>query len=147
MIPNAPADRTFTETLAGTQNYIFESDTDLYSLAMGGDLRWQPTGKWFVTGGAGVVLNFVDWDAGYSTTLLNPTTGALTPVSASSSHATVLLGVYAEVGIGYEINENWSANTTFRYDVTEDLRGSVGGSTFATDLSGWSFGVGVAYRF
>ncbi len=147
VIPNAPATRTVTQALVGTQDYVFESQTDLYSLAFGGDLRWQPGGKWFVTAGAGVVLNVVDWDAGYSVTLLNPATGAPAPVSASASGTSLLLGVYGEVGVGYEITEDWSVNSFFRYDATEDLKDSVGGSDFETDLSGWSLGLGLEYRF
>lgn len=147
LIPNAPANRAFTQTLDGTQNFLFESETDLYSVAFGGDIRWKIDKKWFLEAGVGAVVNFIDWDARSSTVLINPATNALVPVSASSSGTEILLGVYAQVGIGYKINDNWSADGFFRYDITEDLRGSVGGSNFDVDLSGWSIGGGLSYRF
>ena len=147
MISNVPTSRRQDVTAIGTGQYRFEQDTDLYSLALGSDLRWSPGENFALGVGAGLVLNVADWNAESSNPVVKPAGGGFIRNTASSSGRETLLGLYLEANAAYKIDESWSVEGFFRYDWTEDLDASAGATNFSVDLSGWSIGTGVTYRF
>jgi len=147
LISNEPTDREFVRTPIGTQNYLFEQDTDLYSVALGAELLWHPNRASYLSVGAGVVLNFVDWDAQSSYPTITAGTASLTTTRDSKSDSEFLFGAYLKAAAGYQFNEQWGVEGFLRYDMNEDLTGRVGPSSFEVDLSGLSYGGAVTYRF
>ncbi len=148
LIGNQPTTRTNVLTpTGGTTNYLFDQSTDLYSLALGGELRWSPATNCYLGFGAGAVLNFADWDAGWNARLVDPATNSLRNYARAAGGDDFLMGLYLKASGGYHINEQWSVESFFRYDWNESLDGSVGPSRFELDLSGWSFGLGAGFRF
>lgn len=147
LIPNVPTSRQQDVAQTGTGKYQFQQDTDLYSLALGADIRWTPAEKFSLGVGAGMVLNIADWEAGSSNPALNPATAAIFQNVASSEGCDALFGLYLEASAVYQINRKWSVESFLRYDWTEDLDASAGATDFSVDLSGLSIGTGVTYRF
>ncbi len=147
LIPNIPASRQQNVAQTGTGQYRFQQDTDLYSLALGSDIRWTPSEKFTFGLGAGVVVNIADWNAQSSNPAVNPATAAIFRNNVSADGREILLGLYLEANAAYRIDKNWSIDGFFRYDWTEDLDASAGATNFTVDLTGWSIGAGVTYRF
>ncbi len=142
LIGNQPDQRNFATVPTGTGAYSFSTDTDLYSLALGGEVEWLVSERWFVSAGAGAVINLANWDGSWSV----PVAGGGS-LSASDSGTSVLWGLYAQAGVGYRISQNWSVNSFLRYDLNESLDAGVGNADFELDLSGWSIGLGANYSF
>ncbi|BCX49735.1 hypothetical protein HAHE_36430 [Haloferula helveola] len=148
LIGNQPTTRTTVLTPAGGGgSYAFDSSTDLYSLALGGEAHWLPTDRCYIGFGAGLVLNYAEWDAGWSARLIDPATVALSTYGARSSGDDFLLGAYLKTSGRYRFTDQWSIEAFFRYDWNESLDGSAGPTTFKIDLSGWSAGFGVGFTF
>lgn len=147
LISNTPTSREQNVVQTGTGQFSFQQDTDLYSLALGSDIRWIASEKLTFGIGAGVVLNIADWNAQSSNPAVNPTTAAIFQNTSSSDGLEALFGVYLEANVAYRIDENWSVEGFLRYDWTEDLDASVGATDFTVDLSGMSVGAGLTYRF
>ncbi|MEM9237191.1 MAG: hypothetical protein AAGB14_10465, partial [Verrucomicrobiota bacterium] len=115
LIPNLPANRSFRiDPNGGSTGYLFGADADLYSLAFGGKLRWDNGDRCFLSLGAGVVINYADWDASWRATLLNPDVPGFSSVGAANSDRDFLLGAYLTAGAGFQIDENWSLEGFFR---------------------------------
>lgn len=144
LIPNVPSSRQQNTVQTGTGQFQFSQDTDLYSIAIGPDLRWAPGEKFILGAGAGLVLNFADWSAESRNPALNP---GLFQNVATDSGREALFGLYLEANAVYRIDENWGIEGFFRYDWTEDLDASAGATNFTVDLTGLSVGIGVTYRF
>ena len=145
LITNNPTSRDFILTPDGTSNYQFAHDTDLYSLAFGAEIHWQPAESWYLGFGTGAVLNLADWDASWSMPV--PTTSGTTMIRGANNGENFLWGLYLKGSAGYRIDERWSIEGFFRYDWNETLRGSVSPSSFELGLTGWSAGLGVNCRF
>lgn len=141
-IPNIPGMREQLLTPTGTGAYVFETDTDLFSLAFGTEIAWSPVPDLFLNAGAGVVMNYARWDANYRVP-----TAAAGVVTGSDSGSEFLLGLYLKAGAEYRFDEQWSVDGFLRYDWNESLEGSVGPTTFEVDLSGFSVGLGVTYHY
>ncbi|QJE95867.1 hypothetical protein [Luteolibacter luteus] len=143
LIPNIPASRDALLTPVSRGSYLFESDVDLYSLALGCDLHWKPTASWYIGAGAGAVVNYADWEARWRIPMTLP--GAVHRGYGSDQE--FLGGLYVKANAGYRINEQWSVDGFVRYDWNEDLEGQAGRTSFKTDLSGWSTGFSVGFHF
>lgn len=143
LIPNIPLSRDVALTPMGTGSYLFESDVDLYSLALGCELHWKPTTSWYIGAGAGAVVNYADWEARWRM----PSGLASAQHRGHGSDQRFIGGLYVKGNAGYRINEQWSVEGFARYDWNQDLRGTAGQSSFETELSGWSTGLGVGFHF
>lgn len=158
LLPIEPFDRAFEDTLASSDLAIFSDsineslDVNLFGLSVGGEAFYQPDNGRFLAGvGAGVVVNFADWEANRSDRLIQVTNGGapveIDAISFRNSGTDVLVGLYLEAVLRYQINQDWSVEANARYDWNESLRNSVGGSDFDVDLSGLTLGVGARYHF
>ncbi|MCH7225009.1 hypothetical protein [Haloferula sp. A504] len=148
LIGNQPTSRmTVLTPTGGTSSYLFDSSTDLYSLALGGELQWSPATNCYVGFGAGAVINHADWEAAWNAQLVDPAVNTLRTYARASSGDEFLWGLYVKGGAGYLFNDQWSVESFFRYDWNETLHGNVGPSRFEIDLSGWSLGIGLGFRY
>ncbi len=146
LIPNRPTNREQVSTPNGSFESRFESDTDLFSLALGPELHWFPSEKTSIGVSGGLVINFADWDA--SATLPSVTaTNQIVADTVRNSGEEFLFGAFIKANVETQLTEEWGLETFFRYDWSEDLEGRVGDTTYNTDLSGWSAGVGLTYSF
>lgn len=146
LIGNRPSSRDFILTPDGDSAYRFAHDTDLYSLALGTEIHWMPTGSFGLGFGFGAVMNLADWNASWNMPL-PVASGGSTMVGAANSGGDFLWGLYVKGSANYRINGNWGVEGFFRYDWNETLRDSVGPSSFSLGLSGWSAGFGVVWQF
>lgn len=142
VIGNIPGTREQIFTPTGTGTYLFNTDTDLYSFAFGGEVAWRPCSKVSLNAGTGVVMNIANWEGGYRV----PTAAGGT-LAQSNDGTDFLLGLFLKTGAEYRIDDQWSVDAFVRYDWTESLEKQVGPSAFEVDLSGWSLGGGVTWRY
>ena len=147
LLNNQPTSRDFILTPNGTSNYNFANDTDLYSLAFGGEIHWLPAESYYFGIGTGAVLNLADWNASWSVPVPNANGIGTTSVGGANSGDDFLWGLYLKGSAGYRINAQWSCEGFFRYDWNEALRSSVCPSAFELGLTGWSVGFGLVYQF
>jgi hypothetical protein len=147
LIDNRPTSRDYILTPNGGSSYQFAHDTDLYSLALGSEIHWQPADSFYLGIGLGAVVNLADWSASWNMPLPDASGSGSTMIGASNSGGDFLWGFYLKGSGGYRINTQWSIEGFYRYDWNETLRNSVGSSSFDLGLSGWSAGLGVVYRF
>lgn len=145
LIGNQPDSRSVVSTPTTTQNYTFQNSTDVYSLALGGEIQWQPIDRVSFGASAGPVLNYVDWDAQWSSPFFNG--ASVAQMDFKQKGDDILYGVFTKMNASYHLNQNWSMDGFFRYDWTQSLTQSVTTTNFEVNLSGWSGGVGVSYRF
>ncbi len=159
LVPNQPlvGSRLFTPTLRTSDialwnDTIDESlDLDTWSLAFGAEASYRFDNRFYASLGAGIALNVASWKATRSNQLLQQINNG-SPVVIDSSSAgnigsSILWGFYLQASAEYQLNESWSLEVNLRHDHTEDLNGSVGGSVFDVDLSGFSAGLGLGYSF
>jgi hypothetical protein len=157
LLPVAPANRTFEDTLRSTDIVLFRDsvqeslDVNLFGISLGANAVYQSESRFFAGIGTGLVLNIADWDAKRSDQLIQVTNGGA-PVEIGSagfrnSGTDLLFGFYLQSSVGYQINEAWSVEANARYDWNESLRDSVGGSEFEVDLTGVSLGLGADFSF
>ncbi|MFC7336407.1 hypothetical protein ACFQY0_04395 [Haloferula chungangensis] len=148
LINNQPTNRTLVQgTPVAGGSYLFGHDTDLYSLALGGELEWHPAESCYIGFGAGAVLNLADWSASWSAPIPNANAIGSTTVIGANSDQEFLWGLYLKASAGYQITEQWSVEGFLRYDWNQALEGVVSPTAFELDLTGLSVGIGVGYRF
>ncbi|MEO8616063.1 MAG: hypothetical protein ABI600_13045 [Luteolibacter sp.] len=147
LINNEPTTRDFIFTPDGSNSYQFSNDTDLYSLAFGGEIHWQPIDSFNLGLGTGVVLNLADWTASWNASIPNANGKGTSTVSGANDGEDFLWGLYLKGSAGYCINKQWSVEGFFRYDWNESLSNSVSPSSFELGLTGWSAGLGLIFRF
>lgn len=141
VINNQPTSREQVLTPIATRTVSFESEVELYSLALGGELQWSPAKSCFLNLGAGAVLNYADWQAELNAPLIGG------DVRESNRGEEFLWGVYLKAGGGYRITEALTLEAFARYDWNESLAGKAGPAEFKTDLTGWTLGAAIGYRF
>lgn len=147
LIPNQPGDRSQIQALNGSQTFLFENETRLFSFGFGTELLWHPAERCHLSLGSGIVVNIADWESQTSVPMIAANTTTVSNSVFRNSETDVLLGLYLKLGAGYEINENWNIEGFFRYDWSEDLEAKVGPTSFEVDLSGWTLGFGAGYSF
>jgi hypothetical protein len=145
LIPNQPGDRSESQALTGSQTFIFDNDTSLFSFGFGTELVWHPDEQWHLTMGSGLVVNIADWQAQTTVPMITAGTTTISSSVSRNSDTDVLLGLYLKLGAGYQINEDWNVEGFFRYDWNEDLEAKVVPTSFEVDLSGWTLGLGAGY--
>jgi hypothetical protein len=156
LLPNIPVSRTPVETVIGGETVnAFNSirtdfDLNLSTLSFGPVLEYA-SGPWAFTGSSGFTVNFADWDVGQRETLYVSRSGAA-PTSQntwnhSRSGTEVLPGFYIQAAASRQITENWSLQVIGRYDWVADFDMTAGPSSGSADVSGWSLGAGLGFRF
>ncbi|MBC8126945.1 MAG: hypothetical protein H8M99_07360 [Gloeobacteraceae cyanobacterium ES-bin-144] len=147
LINNSPTSRDFILTPNGTSNYHFANYTDLYSLALGAEIHWQPAESYYLGIGSGAVINLADWSSSWNLPVPNATGSGSTTFTGANSGENFLWGLYIKGSAGYHIKKHWTCEGFFRYDWNESLHSSVSPSSFELGLTGWSIGLGLSYRF
>jgi hypothetical protein len=156
LLPNIPVSRVPVQTVSGGETAsAFNSigtdfDLNLSSLSFGPVIEYnrQP---WAVQASAGLTVNIASWDADQNESLFVSRDGA--PAAAQnhwrdhSSGTDVLPGLFLQAALSRQLNDSWSVNCFGRYDWMDDIEFQAGPSTGSADLSGWSLGVGVGFRF
>ena len=157
LLPAEPVDRNFIDTPRSDDTALFadsiqeDLEVNMLGVSIGADAFYQSDNNLITGIGAGLVVNIVDWDANRRDRLVQITNGGppleVGAADYSNSGTDVLFGIYLQGTLGYQINDDWSVEGNIRYDWSESLNDSVGGSDFDVDLSGFSLGLGATYSF
>ena len=157
LLPTAPHNRVLTDTLRSTDVAVWNDsvseslDVDTWSISLGAEAVYDRNDRFYASVGAGLALNVASWDAARSDQVFQQINGAApVPVSSNRSSnlgSSVLWGLYLQSAAGVRVTENLSIEANLRYDLTEDLSGRVGNSSFDVELSGFSIGLGANYTF
>lgn len=121
-------------------------ELQLHTLSLGPRASFQ-FGSLRVLAGLGFALNIVPWDAESSETLRSNKRGTLQTWRDDASGTEVLAGTYVELGSEWRFAKSWSLSAGVRYDWSQKLEGSLGGTEFEVDLGGWTAMLGVGFRF
>ncbi len=156
LLTNIPMNRVATHTVSGGETATaFNSistdlDLNLSALSFGPVLEYQ-RGKFALLASAGLTINIADWDAEQNETLFVSRNGA---AATAQNHWTnrdggtdVLPGFFLQAAVSRELNDKWSLTAFGRYDWVGEVDIHAGPSTGSADLSGWSLGGGIGYRF
>jgi hypothetical protein len=156
LLPNIPVSRTPVETIIGGETVsAFNSihtdfDLNLSTLSFGPVLEYA-SGPWAFTGSTGLTLNFANWDVGQRETLFVSSNGGAPAAQNTWSHhrsgTDLLPGFFIQAAASRQITENWSLQLIGRYDWVDDFDMTAGTSNGSADVSGWSLGAGVGFRF
>ncbi len=153
IIPASPSRREITGNAPGGKTYfddVHESlDLTLTTLSLGPTASFERN-RFKGAFGFGFALNIASWDADKTDTLYVKSgghTSVLARWQDNSSGTDVLPGLYLQGSMSVAITPRWSVQAFGRYDWSKELEGSVGRSHFQLDLSGWSVGGAVVYRF
>ena len=156
LLPNLPVSRTPAstdiggETVSAFNSIRTDFDLNLSTLSLGPVLEYA-RGPWAVTASTGLTLNFANWDASQRETLLVSRDGGPSTAQNTWHHhrdgSEVLPGFFLQAAASRALTENWSLQLIGRYDWVDDFAVSAGPSTGSVDLSGWSLGMGLGFRF
>jgi hypothetical protein len=156
LLTNIPANRVAIQTVSGGESAnAFNSisadfDLNLSSLSLGPVIEFA-RGPFAFQASAGLTVNIASWDADQNETLFVSRDGA--PAAAQSqwrehdSDTEVLAGFFIQAGVSRQLNDSWSINCFGRYDWVDDIDFHAGPSSGTADLSGWSLGAGVEFRY
>lgn len=155
LLTNIPLSRAATQSVSGTEaatafnSISADFDLNLYSFSLGPVIEYN-RGPFALQASAGLTVNIADWNADQQETLFVRRDKA--PVAQEqwrdrSSGTDVLPGFFLQAGASRKLNESWSVNVFGRYDWIGDVKVKAGPSTGSADLTGWSLGAGVGFRF
>lgn len=156
LLDNVPTAREFHESANGSDRAVYFNDIrqsldlNVNTLSLGPTFAFR-TERLAIQASAGFSLNIASWDADQRETLYLSRNGGSAKVVKEwrdhSSGTDLLPGVYLQSGATCQITPRLSVTGFGRYEWSDELEGSVGPSTFQVDLTGWSAGVMVGYRF
>lgn len=156
LLPNIPVSRTPASTVIGGETaHAFNSirtdfDLNLSTLSLGPVLEFA-RGPWAVTASTGFTLNFANWEVNQRETLFVSRDGGPATAQNTWQHRNdetdLLPGFFIQAAAGRQITENWSLQLTGRYDWVDEFEVNAGTSNGSVDVSGWSLGAGVGFRF
>lgn len=156
LLDNIPSAREFHESASGSDRAVYFNDIrqsldlNVNTLSLGPTFACR-TDRLSLQASAGFSLNIASWDAAQRETLyLSRNGGSATVVKEWRDHSSgtdLLPGFYLQSGATCQITPSISITGFGRYEWSDELEGSVGPSTFQADLTGWSAGVMVGYRF
>lgn len=125
-------------------------DIRLHTLSFGPKVS-TIAGRVRVVGGLGLALNIADYEADYDERLTvqrgNARARLLREWHESDSGTDVVPGFYLETSAEVLLAPRWVGYISGRYDWAGSVDGQLGPSSFDVDLSGWTLGLGVIYRF
>jgi len=167
LLTNIPLNRVATQTVSGGETATaFNSistdfDLSLATLSLGPVLEYQ-RGPFALQASAGLTINIADWDAEQNETLFITKTVVGGPdvpgqyftraewtreFRNRDDGTEVLPGFFLQAAISRQLNEQWSLTAFGRYDRVGEVDVHAGPSTGSADLSGWSVGGGIGFRF
>lgn len=156
LLTNIPLNRVASQVASGGETATaFNSintdfDLKLYSLSLGPVMEYQH-GPWAVQASAGLTLNIADWDADQTETLFVSRDGGAAAAQQTwrndGSGTELKPGFFIQAGVSRQLNDRWSVNMFGRYDMIGDIDVDAGPSAGTADLSGWSVGGGIGFRF
>ena len=156
LIPNLPTDRTPASTVSGGETATaFNSihtdfNLNLAAISLGPVMEYA-RGKFALQASAGLTINIAQWEVDQRETLFVSRNGA--PATAQNSwqdhdsDTRVLPGLFLQTALSRQLNERWSLNLSGRYDWVHTIHLDAGPSFGSANLSGWSVGAGVGFRF
>lgn len=147
LIPNRPAGREINGTATGFQQSTFDLDFDLYTLALGPEIRFHIAKGGTLSLSGGVTFSYLDWQAHTANPTIDRTNNSVSSAATSQSDDDFLWGGFAKASIGYPLTERLRLELFGRYDWSEDFSGDLGSTTFETSLSGYSGGASLSFRF
>jgi hypothetical protein len=125
-------------------------DIRLHTLSFGPKIS-TIAGRVRIVGGLGLAVNIADYDADYEERLTvqrnNARERLLRRWQDSNSGTDVVPGFYLETAAEVLLAPQWVGYVSGRYDWAGSVEGQLGPSSFDVDLSGWTLGLGVIYRF
>lgn len=156
LIPNVPADRSFTESLASsdvaliTNSVYSRVDISSLSLAIGpvfeGDL--SPRVSWQVA--CGPTLTLYDWDTKQDESLNASVSGVsqnLANFRDRNSGTDLSVGIFARATAVYDIDDEWFVNGFLQGEVATSFEMKAGPSEYEFKPGGFSFGFGLGRKF
>ncbi len=156
LLTNIPLNRVATQTVSGGETATaFNSistdlDLSLSTISLGPVMEYQ-SGKFALQASAGLTINIADWDAEQNETLFVSRNGAAATTQNSWTNrddgTSVLPGFFLQAAVSRQLNEQWSLTAFGRYDWVGEVDVHAGPSTGSADLSGWSLGGGIGFRF
>jgi hypothetical protein len=156
LLPNRPAERTADYSVSGRDRIdafnriTTDVSVNLWTLSLGPTLTWSRD-RLALTASAGVTLNVADWEATQRETLFLRPQGrahrAARRWESRGDGVDAVPGLFVQGSLGFRISSAWELNVFGRYDYTGDVDVSAGSSSGEFDLSGWSVGGGLGYRF
>ena len=156
LLTNIPMNRVATHTVSGGETATaFNSistdlDLNLSTISLGPVMEYQ-RGKFALLASAGLTINIADWDAQQNETLFVSRNGA--PATAQNhwrdhdDGTKVTPGLFLQAAVSRQLNDKWSLTAFGRYDWVGEVDIHAGPSTGSADLSGWSLGGGIGFRF
>lgn len=125
-------------------------DIRLHTLSFGPKVS-TIAGRVRIVGGLGLAVNIADYDADYEERLTvrrgSGRERLLRRWQDSNSGTDVVPGFYLETAAEFLLAPQWVGYVSGRYDWAGSVDGRLGPSSFDVDLSGWTLGIGVLYRF
>ena len=156
LLPNTPISRTPLpvvsggETVSAFNTIRTDFDLNLSTLSFGPVLEYA-SGPWAVTASTGLTVNFASWDVNQHETLFVSRNGGTAAAQNTWNHhnddTEILAGLFIEAAASRQLTPSWSLQFLGRYDWVDDFAVAAGPSTGSVDLSGWSLGLGVGFRF
>ena len=125
-------------------------DVDLHTISIGPHFSWESRRSRMGLS-TGLALNVANWDADYSENLyVSENGGPAQLLETWQDHdggTKVFPGFYLEANTNIHLTRQVSLFAGGRYDWAGTLRGSVGPSSFALDLGGWTVSGGITIKF
>ena len=156
LLPNRPADRAADYTVSGRDRVdafnriTTDVSINLWTLSLGPTLSWSRD-RFALTASAGLTLNVANWEATQRETLFLRPKGRSQQAhrrwDARGDGTEAIPGLFVQGSLGFRLSDAWDLSVFGRYDYAGDVEVSAGASTGRFDLSGWSVGGGLGYRF
>jgi hypothetical protein len=156
LIGVAPTDSsTKTREVASGEVLFFNKlreslDVEMYTFSPGVSFEIRKN-AYYLNAAVGLAVNIVNWEAHNQETLYvsrdRGKARALKNWHDKSSDTDILLGAYVQATVGAQLTKKASISAFGRYDWNQDLKGSVGPSSFDADLSGLSAGAMITLRW
>ncbi|MDF3129969.1 hypothetical protein P0Y35_12245 [Kiritimatiellaeota bacterium B1221] len=150
----APEGTTVANDTVSWFNQIEEKvEADVFTISFGPEVMIQVTESAFFSLSAGAAMHLVDWKATHQETLHQSNRSA--PVREwkdEASKTDLVWGGFGQVAGGLKFGPDQDPSRYFlqgfaRWDITEDLKGTVGPSEFTLDLDAFSAGAMAGFFF
>lgn len=155
LLRNQPDSRHFSPERSGVERAVFSNqilenlDIDLYTFSLGMQAGYQ-RGPFTARVGAGLGLDVADVNAERTESLIAETSSGRQTLQKwrhENNHTEVVPGFYLSMETGVSFTKNLGCSVFGRYDWRDEIEGSLGPSHYTVDLSGWTVGGAVTWRW
>lgn len=156
LISNLPAQRSAAypvsggETASAYNRIQTDFSVNLWTLSFGPSLEYV-IGRVVLGASAGATVAIADWSVQQTETLYVSRDGGRARRQQrwrdSGSGVSAIPGLFVQGSLGIVLSERWSVSAFGRYDYAGDVELDAGDSSGSLELSGWSVGGGVSWRF